>query len=61
MALATSLKNKIEASDTENHEAEIYQELLDALPAEAKKGLRRRNAAAKASADFDQGPANRVS
>ena len=59
MALATSLKNKVEAPDTENHEAEIYQELLDALSPVAKKGLRRRNAAAKAAADSDPGPVNK--
>jgi hypothetical protein len=59
MALATSLKNKIEASDTENHEEEIYQELLDALPAEAKKDSHQGNARTKAVEDFDQEPANK--
>jgi hypothetical protein len=39
----------------------VFQELLDALPAEARKGLRRRKTGAKAAADSDQGPANKVS
>jgi hypothetical protein len=44
-----------------NSGSAVFQELLDALPAEAKKGLRRRKTGAKAAANSDQGPANKVS
>jgi hypothetical protein len=43
-----------------NTKRAIFQELLDALPAEAKKGSRRRNAPANAAVDSDQGLVNRV-
>jgi len=44
-----------------NSGSAIFQELLATIPAEAKKGLRRRKTGAKAAADSDQGPANKVS
>ena len=44
-----------------NSGSAVFQELLATLPAEAKKGLRRGNAAAKAAVESDQGPVNKVS